>query len=485
VQWVDEELARQGPVRWEKCFSAVALRAEQRDVVDTDLDGVVELAPQFKVVRDRLPPAAQCRWLLYDFRRKMAATPRDATKQALLKEVDAFEQRARALPGDIAKRPSAVALIGKMREALQRAEDKGGGAGLEKAGPASSPVGGGWAAAIAPDGESVEYAWRAKPHKLRFVRVEPRGGGAKAVYLCTTEASVGVFVDVIQAAGAWREVMSLLRADAITWKGPRVWEPAGGALRVGRRWVVRSPGVRPYPQGGEPPAPSPTHPMQHVSPEAALYLAGLLGCRLPSSQEWQGAYDAHEKGQPGARRNLRDIAWVKQREHVRTVPAYRRSAIWPDAGIFLPSDAAARQGADAARVTDADDGVLWFSPMGSESGLTDLVGSVAEFVHEAPDAFEEAFKEPSKPSATRLREFLDGTARALKVVGGSALSPPELWDGSADRPFTRAYPAGLVKARQGYSDVGFRLAFTAPRVAPVSLVRRVLSDQGYLPELGR
>ena len=42
-----------------------------------------------------------------------------------------------------------------------------------------------------------------------------------------------------------------------------------------------------------------------------------------------------------------------------------------------------------------------------------------------------------------------------------------------------------ASSRDGYSDVGFRLAFTAPRETLAARLQRVLRVHGYLPALGK
>jgi hypothetical protein len=67
----------------------------------------------------------------------------------------------------------------------------------------------------------------------------------------------------------------------------------------------------------------------------------------------------------------------------------------------------------------------------------------------------------------------------LKVIGASALSPPGAEPAS---PLALSW----TLAKSGYSDVGFRLAFTAPAAAPKGLkggeeeLGRVIHDAAYL-----
>ncbi|HUT32681.1 MAG TPA: hypothetical protein VNE39_04300 [Planctomycetota bacterium] len=483
VRWAAAELAKEGPRRWEACFNALVDRPGPKGIADSDLREAIALAPRLQVAPDALSPLTRFRWLLSEFRQQAFAAPETAKKEELLATLGAFEQKVSALPGGLAKQPATAALLKHLRDTLERAEEGGGASGLDKGGPAAARFSVQWTAAPAPDGKSATYSWEAKAHRLAFVRVEPRGGGGRAVYLCTTEASLGLVFDVVAAAGGWQDLMALLGAERLSGidprRGPRVWQPTRGqsAIQPTREWLVALPGVALYPADSVAPPPTRAHPIQYVSPEAALYVARLVGCRLPTSVEWAGAFDAFEKGAAPAGRNLRDKAWLQQRDHAAK-QAGRLD--YPDAGIFVAADAPAapRAGAEAAPVVADSDGVLWFAAPDVAPGMQHLVGNVAELVYDDSARLDQALKQPDKPSAKAVRDLVGQGAGALKVVGASALSPPEYWDGK-QRPFDRAYAVDLERARQGFSDVGFRLAFTAPVDPPAARLAAVLKEHGY------
>jgi len=123
----------------------------------------------------------------------------------------------------------------------------------------------------------------------------------------------------------------------------------------------------------------------------------------------------------------------------------------PDEGIFSlkgqrPSD---------GTVSSSDDGCLWFQDVTSGSAkFHNLVGNVAEFV------------------------YSDKSAQKFSVIGGSALSPPDLWDG-ASKPFSTAYDYDQAGAKE-FSDVGFRLAFTAPQKSIVESLREAIKAAKYI-----
>jgi formylglycine-generating enzyme required for sulfatase activity len=287
------------------------------------------------------------------------------------------------------------------------------------------------------------------------------------------------------AADRWVEANALLKPydpEFEAPKGPRVWEWTRGTteIRLPRHWLARERGSgKHYADGLRIGAPTKDHPMQYVSAVGALYFARLMGCRLPSSAEWRAASAAHTSD---AKANLRDPAWGRQQDHVRKKRADGIPAEWPDAGAFHPPDAKVGEGGDGKLASQSDDGLLWFAPVGSPDAFRHLVGNLAEFVLDEPARFDQRFKKPAALKAAAVITFLKQHAAALRVVGGSALSGPELWDGR-DRPFHKPWPVDAAGSRDGYADVGFRLAFTAPRETPAERLQRILRSVGYLGAL--
>jgi hypothetical protein len=158
----------------------------------------------------------------------------------------------------------------------------------------------------------------------------------------------------------------------------------------------------------------------------------------------------------------------------------RDDLFWADRGVFNPP--AAPHGAQATvdlRSNDAyADGILWFRPVTSapddgdedddndndDHACRDLVGNVAEFLCDSPV--------PPDGDVT-------GRAPSLRaaVVGGSALSPPELGYG-------RASPLSAAVRHRGFADVGFRLAFDAPTPSPADRIRSAIRSQDFMYRTG-
>ena len=487
-----DEVARQKPLRWETCFNRVASRADARDLADADVAAVVKLADSFRVAPERLSGETQLRRKLFHFRQMAGALRDEEPKDKLAPLVTSFVGEIAAL-GDAAKQPAAAQMLADLQAFAREKVADDPTAGLEKAGPAGGQLAAQWKARVADEGKSVVFSWADAGHALTFVRVEPKGGTARPCYLCTVEAPVGLFLDTVRTAGRWVDMAVLVgrpeRLELDTRRGPRTWEwkRLADEMYLARKWLAaEATTANPYAPVLGPGQPSLQHPVQYISAPAALEFAWLLGCRLPSAAEWQGAFDASQKGKAAAVPNLRDAAWRKQQDFMRE-KAKTIVPEWPDAGIFLPAGVAPKEGAAALAVTEQDDGLLWFDVAGTGSEFRHLAGNVAEFVFDQPPVLDEAIFGGARPPTTATFSGLaQKHAPMFGVIGGSALSPPELWDGK-EKPFGKAWPIAFAKenARDAFCDVGIRLAFTAPREAPADQLRRILRKCGYLADAAK
>lgn len=338
---------------------------------------------------------------------------------------------------------------------------------LAGVGPASV----GWKAEVSADGTRVTYASPRGGASIEFIRLEGVGGPDAATFLSASEVSLAQFIEV--AAPGWDSIRPLLRAfDEFDPRlGPRVWTwSAGPGDPIRRAANLRDPtlgwiatmGRDPSYYAEDPPAgPDLNHPMQQVSARAAIAAARLVGCRLPTSAEWRAAHAAG----PATVQNLRDARWERQWRFLQTRGRVEESE-WPGAGVFRPADLPAlRPAEDSSPAVTHDDGILWFAPASgppaarSAAGYFHLVGNVAEWVFEAPEAIER-LTDVSPKSLTDLI----GDGAALRVIGASALSP-------GDMEATRPAAVDHRRARDGFSDIGFRLAFVIRGVSPPTEVR--------------
>jgi len=469
-----KELAAGGPGRWRAYFLACSDPAEIEDAA-------ARMGP-FGLDRAKaasLSPAVGYRLLMHEFRRAVGPQAAAAEDGAVQAAVANFQKAVAALGGGFAKRPDVSALLAKLEE-IRTAS--GGGVDLTKAGPALA----GWAKSEETEG-AVTYSWEGRGRRLSFRRAEPPGG--KACFLSTTEVPVGLFIDVVMGTRKWPEVSRLLRNYDPTVEdpreGPRVWRLESGRIALGEKWLFTNPamGEDPagyYPPGRRPSKIEPDHPMQQVTLGAAMYFARLLGCRLPSSAEWQAAQQINARSGASALPNLRDQTWAAQRDFAFSLESQGKAGpeFYADAGIFWPKGMRDRKEGKAATIVSQNDGVLWFAKVGSDTQrpFGHLTGNVAEYVYEDPDAMSKL----SAAGADDMRKFLETGAAAARVIGGSALSAPEV-------PLDKPQEIEATGAKDGFADVGFRLAFFAGRERLQGRLWRLLAAapaQGYLTQLG-
>ncbi len=351
--------------------------------------------------------------------------------------------------------------------------------------------------------------WAAEEGKIGGVdTVTYRKGGQTLVFaratedtmVGATEVSFAQFVGAVNDAGRWPDVSRLLPSRNVENDGPRVWIwsvtddrielalPIPGGYSKG--WLPERPSkIRAvYPaalaDGVTPPEPS--MPMQFVSAGAAVYAAALLGCRLPTAQEWGEALRVESAASgAGPAANRRDATWEQVKsfglDQAQAPGNQSLSPNWPDDGIFLPRGfPPSLVGPKALPAVNEPDGTLWFLPVDQGGGTVfrHLVGNVAEFVYEKPSEIEGM--DPTYD--TVVGKLGSNTDKATLVIGASALSPPELAPASpAESRFSRSNPAVAAK-----SDVGFRLAFTSksgpPRPKPLpERVRDAAGTLAFLP----
>jgi hypothetical protein len=469
------------------------LRTRWQTVMETasrpeDVQMAMAMLPRISGVDvDRLPARSRFNFALRDLRDAIAkARNAQELEKSIAGPVAKVTAVARELGADDRATPRVVALLTEAARMGQPME-----VDFDKLGPRSVSGGGAvdWSVSVLEGGQVTAYRATAKADSrsggeltLVFRRVKP-SEASRASWVMTSEVSLGVFDSLLTAARKWPEVRAgrLLpdydpaRGDPRV--GPRswVWLPyarGNAGIRHSLVWLSRdaSPaGVDHYPEsigsaenrtvigdrsGRQSQELNPFNrrqPMQYVSARAAMLAAQVAGCRLPTAAEWRAAYASEEQNAAGA--NLRDRTWRLELEHMRRTAS--RDPRWrPDAGAFAP---AGERPSDEVMATrdgaEYDDGVLWFRPVPEPAPqvFVDLVGNVAEFV--ADSAGGEA-------------------AVGVSVIGGSALSNPRR---ALDRPVAVA----PEQVTSGFSDVGFRLAFSEPP-APVEKLKDAVAGNWYL-----
>ncbi len=475
------ELSAEGRGRWRICFrqaadgEAVAAALKMRTALGVDVSTDRRESDFFY-----LPETSRYNILLANLQMAAAAGP-----EGLLAKRDQFLAEVRRH----APSATAVEAVDAFLTELSNLESL---AATEVC-DLSSVLGEPWLGVAAADNSRVTFSWPApsdpgaSKHTLTFLRVEADG---RSAYLCTTETSVALMIDLHKAVGE-RDIFDSGMLDADAPAGhPTTWRNLRRQMLVAASWMD-TPGYHPslvYPDGLSPAAPSADCPVQRIPPSSALVVARLLNCRFPTAAEWRAAGRRTPADTPRMS-NLRDQTWDLQRRHMVELRNSGRMAsvwLWPDAGIFWPAGVTAARKAvgEAARIGDKykeyNDGFLWFAPVaGAGEGFFHLVGNVAEFVFDDPGAMDEDLGADGAIRTSQADAFLHSHSSSLGVIGGSALSPPELWDGR-DKPFDKAYPVDLRNSAGAATDVGFRLAFTAPVARPADRLRRMLTDPPYL-----
>jgi hypothetical protein len=429
---------------------------------------VFEAAPQFGIGPDDLKNLEP--WAFYNYQRwtllkditPLSQLKEDDQKKGVMEKVAAFNRFA-AGQKDVAKRKAVTDMATK----LDRFE-KGKVLDLTQEGPGKA----GWTADIKdPDSKVVVYSWSkgAAHQSLEFRRVVESADAAG--YLCTTEASLGLCMDLIGNFGKWTEFAAQTSKPAEgedERPGPRVWlwTPDGKMMLSVKTTPADSTGLgwhRPdstgdmerlayYPPDKAPKdVPQLGDPVDFISPAAAVYISRLINCRIPSTAEWTAAEQAYHTTKP----NLRDQTWADQHAYIDSIyEKSNRHANWPNDSMLRPAKGFnLGQKADAAPATTDNDGALYFVPVSSGGGdyFHHLIGNVWEFVYDE-DAGSPNKLDTVGATAKDIKAVL-GKGERVHAIGGSALSPKEL-DPTKPLDFKWNDAAG------GFSDAGFRLAFS-------------------------
>lgn len=410
------------------------------------------------------------RWRLGEAQQKCEGLDPVARVEALTNAANAFVEKIAEIEG--------AQTAGRgVRDAL----DPWASLDFEAVGPGKA----GWRVEhVSRDAAEVTYAratGRVPEQRVTFRRLGRGGEANKVSYLATAETSVGVFAagvaGVARSAGVRGQMpepgpgeaesiqrleaalsASFARGGVDPRRGVRSWDwgrrhdefivPAyPDSDPPSQGWMRHRPGMEGrsyFPQGATIAPPTWDSPMQYVSATAALTCARLMGCRLPTPDEWTAA-----SGNPGPT-NLRDPAWGVLMAHLDTLAGYQPE--WPTAGIFVEKDAPRLLPTDDVHlVTEVVDGWAWLATTRVEGArYAHIVGNVAEFVHEDAPGME-AMTDPTPEGA----EAFLGNLERLRVIGGSAL-------GGATTP-GRPLAVDPAEAMEGFADVGFRLAFSADR----------------------
>jgi hypothetical protein len=491
------EMKSQRPIRWRRWVDTLSSAAPIQTALDQRAAFGVTLDPQSdaQLVFDDA---------FYALRKQSDANMKEAD---LKRAAQSFINTVNTMPASVTGDRAIQELLARIAKPLQQSNEESSSAG---AGPKLA----GWEQDPNPN-SSVRLFYfprKAAPsHTLEFDRLQV---GQKTVYLCTTEMPFGLFADIANTPSAFADLGNSGKAadkahwfssSTDPWNGPRVWEIDGGKFIPNPTWFHFDPQITAFsPPNATPANPSPTMPMQQLSPWSAMYIAHALGCRLPTSAEWKAAYDKFEANATTKDAwNLRGVAWQTQQDYAKQIIASGVAGMpFPDKGMFNTADLMYAGITDAAatpwhndaiakiapnRVSGGTDiykgSTIWFRPVGTEPGksapgtgtgaMHDLVGNVAEYVFDGPNA--NAVIKAAKPTPDAVDAEIAAGNGALGVIGGSALSPPQI-------PFNEKQPVIMDsdQTSTGFSDVGFRLAYTAPIDSINDVLAAVFKEPRYL-----
>jgi len=321
---------------------------------------------------------------------------------------------------------------------------------------------------------------------LEFILLDSKAHEAltRPVYISATEVTVRMFANVFQHSSHLDTLSPLFKRDY--YGSGQLWHRRGttvvpavadrGSESSQPSWINidtrRAPAADFAADVETPLPPTIDHPMQFISPIAAIYVARAYGCRLPTTTEFQAAF-AEQYGRRSAREviadaaagrlampNLCDEQVRRQKEHVAGVmarPGNTAPDFAPEMESFhtWPDNKRYRRDFGGDYSYAFDDGRLYFDQFDSGPGpFFHLLGNVMEWVYDAPDDLSpiEGAQPVSIADITRLVRN-----ESFGAIGGSALSPKSF--DPLQRVELNHDDMALRQDIEGYNctDVGFRL----------------------------
>jgi hypothetical protein len=338
-----------------------------------------------------------------------------------------------------------------LAKAMERAATGKVGTDWNKVGPALAE----WNLVSGEDREGfAEY--RKGNQSLIFLQVDNAGS-----MLCTTEFTIGLLADLVQAAPEETEIS--LASTARTGNGPSPWVGDGKRITLrpntsaSKGWYfvdAKIAGQNLFPTTPNQPGPTLETPANNLSAAYAMALAHSLGCRLPTVEEWRAAAALA----PAAPPNLRDQAFAEALRHSKGFDGKGFTGHFPSSNRFpVGNESTPFDGSlENADGLNGNDGLILFRPVPSRSEtFVDLRGNLAEWVTTSGNFDVQQAAPLTKDAIRDLGENDGPLANAVRVIGSSAVSPA-----APDDPLPP--PARRFRVRNTvFSDVGFRLAFTA------------------------
>jgi hypothetical protein len=490
-----DTLSRRYPVRWQQRINAAGDSAAVAQTIQAAADYRVTLArtPQIDDLAALTALTAQARFniLVYQFSRESAGVKTPLKAQNLASGMHQLLQQALTEPAWRAMKGNAE--LAAFDKGLQ---------GIMKANPAqaqrpSGPALAGWKQAKAP-GHMRIFTSPSGTNTLKFVLINPNG--IKRFYLCTTELSVGEFINAVNSSHNLikkpsNSFYSLIKPNG-NYFGPHTWvySQNAGQVELAKHWFTNTNQIYNAPRypaslatkagrlnaaAGGPPT---LHdPVQYLPPQAAVYVAALLGCRLPTANEWRYAYQA-DGNQYLAEAHLAGKTLAAYVAYIKAVNSSRDARLPTPRYWDLYNYAAPSLAPFLHKYGTNANPLLWFAPVDSgtvKKTFIHLVGNVAEYVLNDP-AYHKTLngwiKNPATFNSQAITRLISPAALAeVQIIGGSCLAP--LGSVSPATPVTVNWH--LRRASRGFADVGIRLAYDPRVLTPQQRLAVLLKRDWY------
>ena len=493
-----EQLQRQYPLRWQQRMnqSRTAAMVSQTIAAAADYHLTLAHTPQLDDLAALKTLTAQARFniLLYQFSMQSSGVKTPGMAKNLATGMHQLLTQALSEPAMESLQD--VAEVTAFDQGLQAIIKAKANQAQQPSGPALA----GWKQTKTPD-HGRAFTSPSGNHTLAFRLMNPNG--VKRFYLCTTDLSVGEFLDAVNSSHNLIQKPSnsfynLIKPNG-NYFGPHTWvyNETIGQAQLAQHWFTNTNQIYNAPRyptnmlaktgghlskaSGGPP--NLNDPVQYLPPKAAVYVAALLGCRLPTASEWQEAFaingmkhfpSAHVPGKTLAAY----VAYLKSVNSTRDArlptPRY-----WDLYNYAVPAMAPFLH-----QYGPSKNPVLWFEPVTSgqaQDVFTDLVGNVAVYVFNDTSTYRQSlktwFKNPTTFNSGAINKFV--TPAALKnmlVIGGSALAPL----GTISPAAPAAINWHLRRTGRGFADVGLRLAYDPRVLTPQERLAALVRRNWYL-----
>ncbi len=492
------QLRRQYPLRWQQRMnqSATAAMVSQTIAAAADYHLTLAHTPQLDdlAALKTLTPQARFNILLYQFSAQCIGVKAPEAAQNLATGMHRL--LARALTEPAMQSLQGTAEVAAFDHGLQAVIKAKPGQAQKPSGPALA----GWKQTKAAHHVRI-FTSPSGGNTLKFHLMNPNG--VKRYYLCTTDLSVGEFLNAVNSSHNLIQKPSnsfynLIKPNS-NYFGPHTWvyNQTVGEAELAQHWFTNTNQIYNAPRypanmlakagghlsktAGGPP--NLDDPVQYLPPKAAIYVAALLGCRLPTASEWQEAYRINgSKNLTSAHLSGRTLAAYVV--YLKSVNSTRDARLPTPRYWDLYNYAVPAMAPFLHQYGPSKNPFLWFEPVASgaaQDAFADLAGNVAVYVFNDTSTYRQALKTwiktPTTLNSAAINKLLPAAAlKNMLVIGGSALAPL----GKISPATPAAVNWHLRRTHRGFADVGLRLAYDPRVLTPQQLLAVLVRRNWYL-----